>query len=782
MTLEAYNNHHNLGINIKIYGKNQRTKKRRISPNKMQSAQASYEGQDDIQLMRFADYFGRTFSGVPASQFSWVKLLRESPIAKVADVNFSVLKFLKVTKIQSIDGKIIGRDGKAMMPIRQVQFGGAKPVTQVVPEVRATQVQSEGDSHVHEEWESNEISAMKITELETNVNFRKMVNPKVIENSNFDCPLLRLRLCNINMRTRWVSVWVKMHKVPFVAYSADGSSFIASQIGNPISLDAFTSAMCVEAWGRIGFARAVIEVIDKPTTPVVVSDDGFTTVVNRRSKGKGATMAQKKQAGGFKSTGKENTKEGENIGIKLKNLFEKLKEITSIVDPNSDTGEIGMTSTSDATSHHNGDSETSWNIQGLNHTPKQFEVRQVVNENNLSVCAILESRVDILALNNVCSKVFRYWEWSSNASLCTKGCRIILGWNKDVVDVLVVAQSDQAIHKKIFHKADNKILFCTFVYARNKYMEMRHLWAELDFHKQVVRGSPWVLMGDFNVALNIEGSFNGSSSMNAWMCNFKDCVKRIEVIDINSFGLHYTWNQKPKGRNGIRKKLGRIMGNIDFIDRFPGAYALFQPCRISDHSLALLRLPSCSVSKPKPFKFYNFLTHKSRFLEVVVANWSSQVEGHSMFMLVQNLKTLKKPLRKLLHDQGNLHNRVIKLHPELDEVQKAIDFDPSNSLLRDEEVVYLQTFNEAKIDEERFLNRNQRSRIKVINTIDNVEVTGTFVPEGNLHNRVIKLHAELDEVQKAIDFDPSNSLLRDEEAVYLQTFNEANIDEERFLK
>nr|GEW94859.1 putative reverse transcriptase domain-containing protein [Tanacetum cinerariifolium] len=31
MTLEAYNNHHNLGINIKIYGKNQRTKKRRIS-------------------------------------------------------------------------------------------------------------------------------------------------------------------------------------------------------------------------------------------------------------------------------------------------------------------------------------------------------------------------------------------------------------------------------------------------------------------------------------------------------------------------------------------------------------------------------------------------------------------------------------------------------------------------------------------------------------------------------------------------------------------------------
>ncbi|KAK9051072.1 hypothetical protein SSX86_027698 [Deinandra increscens subsp. villosa] len=45
----------------------------------------SFEGQQDIQLMRFADYFGRAFSSVPASQFPWVKLFRESPVAKVAD-------------------------------------------------------------------------------------------------------------------------------------------------------------------------------------------------------------------------------------------------------------------------------------------------------------------------------------------------------------------------------------------------------------------------------------------------------------------------------------------------------------------------------------------------------------------------------------------------------------------------------------------------------------------------------------------------------------------------
>ncbi|XP_047333211.1 uncharacterized protein LOC124936736 [Impatiens glandulifera] len=47
---------------------------------------ASYESQQDIQMMRFADYFGRAFSSVSAAQFPWSKMFRESAIAKIADV------------------------------------------------------------------------------------------------------------------------------------------------------------------------------------------------------------------------------------------------------------------------------------------------------------------------------------------------------------------------------------------------------------------------------------------------------------------------------------------------------------------------------------------------------------------------------------------------------------------------------------------------------------------------------------------------------------------------
>ncbi|KAG9157785.1 hypothetical protein Leryth_024311 [Lithospermum erythrorhizon] len=52
---------------------------------------ASYETQQDIVLMRFADYFGRAFAMVNSSQFPWVKLLKESPVAKMVDVAIFVV-------------------------------------------------------------------------------------------------------------------------------------------------------------------------------------------------------------------------------------------------------------------------------------------------------------------------------------------------------------------------------------------------------------------------------------------------------------------------------------------------------------------------------------------------------------------------------------------------------------------------------------------------------------------------------------------------------------------
>ncbi|GJX74351.1 hypothetical protein Tco_0312946, partial [Tanacetum coccineum] len=749
---------------------------------------------------------------------------------KVRNTSATLRSCLKGSQIRNIDGKIVGKDGKPMMPMRHETSNGGTVHEETVTVTKS--LKDDTDRTFFEAWEDPNVGAMKTTygndahESNENPNlaskrqgsfadvlnnnpsskskFRSLLNSEKVENAdvvlplatftaaqqryanslvgyfvgkNVAFPLVQNYVSNTWSKfgfqkvikdedgffffkftslsgleqvleqgpwlirnipiilTKWspnlaltkdkvtkVPVWVKMHKVPVVAYSEDGLSLIATQIGKPVMLDAFTSTMCADPWGRMGYARALIEVSAekelkqevimavpevegtghihvkiqveyewKPplcdechvfghnleqcpkhvVEPVKVTmeqnTDGFTTVTNRKKKGK---QPQTNHA----------------------------RKIEGASTPSSCV--------------YNGFSIATWNIRGLNRTPKQSEVRHVVNENRLSICAILESHVDISALSKVCSKVFRSWDWTSNANLCTKGCRIILGWNLDVVNVMVVSQTSQVMHVKIIHKVSGRELFCSFVYANNLPVARRSLWADLELHKNVTRGKPWILMGDFNVALNLEDYSSGPSKLNYAITDFKDCVYNIEVMDINSSGLHFTWNQKPKGGCGLLKKLDRIMGNTEFIDAFPGA--------ISDHS------PAC--------------------LEC-------ECEDYKMYQVVSKLKALKKPFRKLLHDQGNLHDRVNKLRFELDEVQKALDLNPNDLSLREDEAVYVQAFSEAKLDEERFLkqkakiewlevgdsnsayfhksvkSRIHRSRIDVIMNSDNIEVTGSNVAD-----------------------------------------------------
>nr|GEX56512.1 RNA-directed DNA polymerase, eukaryota, reverse transcriptase zinc-binding domain protein [Tanacetum cinerariifolium] len=88
---------------------------------------------------------------------------------------------------------------------------------------------------------------------------------------------------------------------------------------------------------------------------------------------------------------------------------------------------------------------------------------------------------------------------------------------------------------------------------------------------------PWCLLGDFNAPLFVEDTSMGSSSLDVTMCEFKECVENMEVMDFQRTGLQYTWSQKPKGKDGILRKLDRVLANLEFLDVFMGAHAVFKP-------------------------------------------------------------------------------------------------------------------------------------------------------------------------------------------------------------
>ncbi|PWA86967.1 RNA-directed DNA polymerase, eukaryota, Reverse transcriptase zinc-binding domain protein [Artemisia annua] len=167
-------------------------------------------------------------------------------------------------------------------------------------------------------------------------------------------------------------------------------------------------------------------------------------------------------------------------------------------------------------------------------------------------------------------KLCHMWKWTSNGILYDKGSHVILGWNDDIVDVMVIAQTNQVMHVHVNMKAENKALFYSLVYVDKYYIDHRALWMNLNMHSLLMKGNPWVLLGDFNVSLNLEDHCCGRYEPYIAMREFKDCV----------------------------------------------AYIKGYPYHISDHSPCVLLIPTVSKPKPKPFKFFNFLVQKEGFKNV----------------------------------------------------------------------------------------------------------------------------------------------------------------------
>ncbi|GKB79502.1 RNA-directed DNA polymerase, eukaryota, reverse transcriptase zinc-binding domain protein [Tanacetum coccineum] len=128
------------------------------------------------------------------------------------------------------------------------------------------------------------------------------------------------------------------------------------------------------------------------------------------------------------------------------------------------------------------------------------------------------------------------------------------------------------------------------------------------------------------------------------MMEFQDCLNAIEVEDICSSGLHFTWTKnlhktRTGNMTGILKKLDRVMSNEGFIKNFPQAHAKFLPYIIFDHSLAILCVPTNVTKHIKSFRFPNYITDKQDYpvqdiesSETLFVNKLSSEDANSMIV------------------------------------------------------------------------------------------------------------------------------------------------------
>ncbi|GKB89803.1 hypothetical protein Tco_0962075 [Tanacetum coccineum] len=153
-----------------------------------------------------------------------------------------------------------------------------------------------------------------------------------------------------------------------------------------------------------------------------------------------------------------------------------------------------------------------------------------------------------------------------------------------------------------------------------------------------------VLEDDSVAAKNITANvMNGKYTIDGDMQDFMDCVNSLEIEDVCSSGLHFTWIKSPSSpNNSDMKKLDRVMAH---------------------ENPAVLVIPNAMSKKKKSFKFANFVAEKEDFLPIVEQ------------ILRDKLKDAQNAVNKNLYDNN----------------RKRID------------ATILNEYNEAMVDEEKLL-------------------------------------------------------------------------------
>ncbi|XP_071689270.1 uncharacterized protein [Rutidosis leptorrhynchoides] len=219
-----------------------------------------------------------------------------------------------------------------------------------------------------------------------------------------------------------------------------------------------------------------------------------------------------------------------------------------------------------------------WNIRGANNLDKQNEVKNLIQEEHLCICDVLETHLKTKIVNNVSNYIFNNWDWISNVKYNPNSCRIVVGWDTNKVRMMVLHMTKQVILCLVETVVDRTKFYCSFVYASNSGVERRRLWADLVGHRALISQQPLVILGDFNVTLKVNEHSAGGSYMSDEMTELQNCVNHIEVEDLCNTGFHFTWTKFLKNSNcDVLKKLDMILANEEFISRFSSVHAIFQP-------------------------------------------------------------------------------------------------------------------------------------------------------------------------------------------------------------
>lgn len=154
--------------------------------------------------------------------------------------------------------------------------------------------------------------------------------------------------------------------------------------------------------------------------------------------------------------------------------------------------------------------------------------------------------------------------------------------------------------------------------------------------------------------------------------------------DLGFSSNKYTWSNNRRGTAYVATRLDRAICNPHWFTSFNDPQLSHLPKHSSDHCPVLLSHSQRFFPANAPFKFEAMWIQHPDFLKLVADTWSSDIAGHSQFVLAQKLKSMKQVLKvwnKTVF--GDIKLKVKLTESKAISIQEILDAGPSNTLHQD---------------------------------------------------------------------------------------------------
>ncbi|KAH0717232.1 hypothetical protein KY285_013263 [Solanum tuberosum] len=181
------------------------------------------------------------------------------------------------------------------------------------------------------------------------------------------------------------------------------------------------------------------------------------------------------------------------------------------------------------------------------------------------VAGLIETRVNEHNMTATLRGIAPGWGIMYNYNAAVYG-RIWVIWDENWYENNIIRCTAQIVHCMIKDRTKGHQIVLTVIYGYNTIEQRKELWLELNTLAQGI-AQPWLIAGIFNALLTPQDRLAGAKVSLNEMKDFAECVKDIDVTELQWMEHYYSWTNKQNGNDRISTRIDKFFGNYEWMEK-----------------------------------------------------------------------------------------------------------------------------------------------------------------------------------------------------------------------